>query len=407
MARSLSLSAYLAVARREPLSAVDAARPRPMGELIWIHSGHRKSNAAMIRLGQRLVAMRGEGTVLLTTSRFDAPRDQLPRDVIWHELPSENPSSITEFLEYWRPDIGLWHGADMYPALLSGAKDRDIPLVMVAADQVSVPNSLARWMPDPVRATLHLFDTVFARSDEAMGRFRRAGLDDETLLRGGDVFEDCAIPSCNETDQEELSKALGGRPVWLAAYALLDELPFLLQAHSRALKRAHRLLLVLAPARHGEADEIMARCKATGWRVADWADGGFPDETTQILLADGPDEMGLWYRIAPLSMLASTLTPGRNAPNPLEAAALGSAVLYGPSVRTHLDAYSRMTKNGAARLVQDAATLAREIDHLATSHQLAGMAHAGWETISEGAEAIDQIIEIAHSHLDKSPIGDE
>ena len=36
-----------------------------------------------------------------------------------------------------------------------------------------------------------------------------------------------------------------------------------------------------------------------------WSDSEFPDETTEVHLADTYGEMGLWYRLSPISFMAS------------------------------------------------------------------------------------------------------
>ena len=68
-----------------------------------------------------------------------------------------------------------------------------------------------------------------------------------------------------------------------------------------------------------------------------------------MLVSEDTKELGLWYRVAPVTLMGSSMVSGEGGRNPLEAAALGSAVLYGPGVRDYLDSYSRLAQAGAAR----------------------------------------------------------
>jgi 3-deoxy-D-manno-octulosonic-acid transferase len=103
-----------------------------------------------------------------------------------------------------------------------------------------------------------------------------------------------------------------------------------------------------------------------------------------------------------VTFLGSSLAPKLGGQNPLEPAALGSAVLYGPSIRTHLDAYSRLAEAGAARIVRDVDSLVSALQQVLAPDVTARMAHAGWEIVSEGAEVSGQIIALLQDTLDNS-----
>ncbi len=149
----------------------------------------------------------------------------------------------------------------------------------------------------------------------------------------------------------------------------------------------------------------MEKCVEGGFRTRSWDVNEEPDDTTQILIADDPEDLGLFYRLAPVSFLGSSLASGQGGRNPFEAAALGSAVLYGPNVRQYLPFYTRLANAGAARIVNDAQSLATAVTRLVAPDQAAAMAHAGWDVISQGAEQTDRIIAMVQDTLDQSERG--
>jgi 3-deoxy-D-manno-octulosonic-acid transferase len=216
----------------------------------------------------------------------------------------------------------------------------------------------------------------------------------------GALQEGGVAPPCDETAHHDLTVALQGRPAWLAAMVHPDELSVTTEAHRAALRLAHRLLLVIVPDDAADESGFAATLDDEGWRVARWSRGELPGETTQILLVDGPGEMGLWYRLAPVSFLGGSIVSGAGGHDPYQPAALGSAILYGPNVGGFLGAYSRLAGAGAARIVKDAPTLAAAVSQLNAPDHAAQMAHAAWEVVSDGAEVTDRLLALVEDTLD-------
>ena len=135
-------------------------------------------------------------------------------------------------------------------------------------------------------------------------------------------------------------------------------------------------------------------------RFANWDNGDRLDDNIQVLICDSGEDLGLWYRTAPLCFLASSLTPGHGGINPYDAASLGSAILFGPNVRDHLELYERLAKAGAARKITDSTNLAAALVELVAPDKAAAMALAGWEIATEGAELTDTLIELVQTRLD-------
>ena len=110
--------------------------------------------------------------------------------------------------------------------------------------------------------------------------------------------------------------------------------------------------------------------------------------------------MGLWYRLAPITFMGSSLQSGQWGRDPNEPAAHGSAILYGPYVRRYLSSYTRFAEAGAARIVRDAETLGTAVKRLIPADQSAAMAHAAWDVASQSAGVTDKILDLVQDTLD-------
>jgi 3-deoxy-D-manno-octulosonic-acid transferase len=112
--------------------------------------------------------------------------------------------------------------------------------------------------------------------------------------------------------------------------------------------------------------------------------------------------LGLWYRVAPISLVGGSLQP-IGGHNPFEPAALGSAILHGPYVTNFVDIYQRLSEAGAARLVTGPDTLSEAVHELMNPDKAAAMAHAAWEVVSQGAEVTDRALDAIFDRLDAGP----
>ena len=387
MTRSLALGAYLALAglsgrRGEP------EPPRPEGPLLWVHADGPERLPAVAALAERLwpedVAM-----LLTLPRRFEPP--PAPGQLLLRPAPFEAGTAVRAFLEHWAPDVLLWVGGGLRPALL--ARTRAPKLLVEGAPE---PGLLARgsgW-PGLARAVVPLFERALVRGDAGAERLSRAGLPEERLELAGPLDAPVPVLPCNERERRDLSQSIGTRPVWLAADIPLAELPAVVSAHRFASRSAHRLLLILTPRAPDEVPVMARLLGEAGLRVALRAEGDEPDEATQVYLTDGASEMGLWLRLAPLAYLGGTMPGGPGGRCPFEAAALGLALLHGPVTASHGEAWARLDTAGAARVVANAAELGRGVEALLAPDRAAAMAQAGWDVSTRGAEVMNRVIEL-------------
>lgn len=408
MAGSFGLSAYRALARRGEARLPAFAPPRPSGELLWIHCAENAAFIAVQDLAQRQIASRPGLSVLISLTSL--PRESgpeggpRPRGIYLSEICSEHPASVAAFLDHWAPDCCVWTWGGLRPNLILAAAERHCPLFLINADTAGFDGRRERWLPDVARNLLPLFAAVMVRTPAAARRLMQLGLDKDEIEIATSLQAGGRALSCNETDLADLSAACVGRAIWFANGVQQEELHTVLAAHRQALRLSHRLLLVLRPSGGLTPQAAFEQTRQQEFRVLSWDDGNYPDETTQILISEDPRDIGLFYRVAPLSFLGGSLVAGQDSVDPLEAAALGSAILYGPRVGRHLQSYSRLASAGAARIINDSAALGMAVSRLIAPDQAAAMAHAGWDVISEGAALTDRITDLVQDTLDAQQV---
>ncbi len=396
---SLSLTAYKALARSTTIPQLDPYAERLDGPLIWGVVHDDRSARALLHLVERLRQLRGP-CALLVTYVDKAPRLPSLKNVFCYALPVDATEAAKRFLDHWQPSICLWFGGELRPALIAQAKTTGLGMMLLSGDETLLDQAIWRWLPSLARETLGAFDSLGAQDEAAYKSLRKMDGSRRKVAIQGPLQIAVLPPTVNESVFEEVSTDLNGRPVWLAANIQEDELKDILKAHRALIRMNHRLALVLVAASFPVSLEARSLLKSQGWRVCHWEDGDTIEENTQVILVEEPEEMGLWYRIAPLSFLGSSLKPTHGGCDPYVPASLGSAIIYGPNVGRHTSSYSRLAAAGAARIVKDAHGLTQAVETLLAADQSALMAHAAWITISDGAEATDAVVEDIQLHLD-------
>ena len=375
--------------------------PRPKGPLIWAHAAETDNIPALVQLAARAKAHRPGLHLLITVTNPYMQPDNLPDYAILDVIPKDQMSECQAFLAHWRPDVGVWHTGHLRSTLLSASRQLKLPLLLVDATEEGFTENRLPWARRSDKSALSSFELLFVNSANVGRRLARIGADPDLIEVTGRLQEGCAALSCDEETRTDMAETLAPRPIWLAAMIQPDEFPTVIEAHRQAIRAAHRLMLILVPNKPEEGDDMVASLSEQGLRYIRWSDGGFPEETTQVLVADTYGEMGLWYRLSPVTLMGSSLTSGHGGRDPYEPAALGSAILYGPNVTRHIQSYSRFARAGAARIVRDASTLSSAVLRLNAPDQAASMAQAAWEVATEGAEVTDRVLERLEDILDR------
>ncbi|MGI1662316.1 3-deoxy-D-manno-octulosonic acid transferase [Palleronia sp. KMU-117] len=370
---------------------------RPAGRLIWCHGATTDDVAPIESLVPRLSQAMGEGFGLLATTPGPLADMRLGPGVLHQPAPGDSALATSRFLDHWRPDVGIICGGALHTALIQAAKARGVPLFWVNAPWERSSHRWRRWASDTGMAD---FVRIFPATRRDADELRLTGVDPERIeIRG--LLREAPVPlPCNEAERDALARRLASRPVWLAAG--LGDTTFVAveAAHRHASRLSHRLLLVAVPDEAGGGRALADRFEAEGWEVGLRSAGDRPNAETQVFVADTEGEMGLWYRLAPVSFLAATLDPEGTGPSPYDPAALGSAIVHGPHPGIHKARFERLSLAGASRQIASEADLGPVIAELLAPDKTAALAEAAWRVTSDGAVVADRVIEAIASVLE-------
>ena len=423
MGRSFGLACYLAFSERatgfaekrllerrergkEDVSRFDerfgrSVVPRTDGTLVWFHAASVGESLSILELVRRLADQREDLQFLITTGTVTSAalvEARMPERALHQYVPVDARPFVRGFLEHWKPDLAVWTESELWPALMHETNAARIPMLLINARISKATNEKWRWFPGIAKSLLRRFDFVLAQDETTSKYLRRLGLPADRIEVSGTLKEGSAALPHDEAERTRFASQLAGRPVWLAASTHEGEEEMVAAAHRLAARSAQRLLLIIAPRHPERGPAIAKKLVAAGWDIAVRSKGEMPDASTQIYLADTLGEMGLWYRIAPVSFLGGSLVD-IGGHNPFEPAALASAIIHGPHIHKVADIYARLAEAGATVEVKSVDELVKAIGKVLSPDRAAAMAHAAWEVSSSGAEVTDRALDLLLEHL--------
>lgn len=289
------------------------------------------------------------------------------------------------------PAALLLLGSDLPAALIDAAGRHDVPIIL--AEARLAPQDVG-WTMRALgrRELLRQMQAVLVTDRPSQAAALRMGADRKRVAMTGPVAEIRDPLPCSEAERSILAQLLRGRHAWLAASVPPDEEAAVLAAHHAALAQSHRALLFLAPRDPDRIDPLAEEIEASGLIVARRSLDEDPTDDVHVMLTDGPTEMGLWYRLAPVTYLGGTLSgDDAAARHPFEPAALGSAIVHGPRTERFATEWQQLGGAGAARQVSGPEELAAAIAELSQPDLIATLASNAWTVSTGGAEVTMRI----------------
>ena len=343
---------------------------RPAGPLIWVHGASVGESLTILPLINRLLEICPGLHVLVTTGTVTSATlldERLPQRAIHQYVPIDRQAYVRRFLDHWRPELALWIESEFWPNLVTITSNRGIPLILLNG-RVS-PESFAGWRKARGLMTrmLRCFTLCLAQTDTDADRLRALGASQVEVL-GNLKYATPALPA-DMGNLDFLRDHIGTRPCWLAASTHPGEEALVGGVH-QALKTMYPNLITIIVPRHPDRGKAIAEAlSALGLTVMRRSKGDAIVSKTDIYLADTLGELGLFFRLSPISFMGKSLVD-LGGQNPLEPARLGSAVLFGPHMWNFADISRRLLDADAAVEVGDANALTAAVDRLLADSDL-------------------------------------
>lgn len=381
-----------------------ASRKRPAGPLIWLHGA---SVGEVVSLAPLAAALSTRDFAVLVTSGTKTSAivaaERLPPEVIHQFVPLDIPRYVDRFLKHWRPSLALFAESELWPNLLAATNRAGAPIVVVNGRMSD--RSFARWerRKKSAAALFRNIDEFLVQSPREVERFRDLGA--ERVFATGNLKFDVPPPPVNGGRLAQLTEAIRGRPVALAASLHPGEDRTVAQAHAFARRELPDLLTVVAPRHPDRGPAMQETFAAAGLKTGRRSQNVLPDDDLDVYIADTIGELGLFFRVAGAVFMGGSLV-ARGGQNPIEAAKLGRAVIHGPHVENFTDIYTMLDRAGGAVPVRDGEALGHALAVILSDSGIADtMGQAALAAVGQLGGALPRTLEALEPYLIQLRLG--
>jgi 3-deoxy-D-manno-octulosonic-acid transferase len=351
------------------IQAVLGQRP-----VIWLHAvsvGEVGVCLQLLRaLEPRLPAF--QFVVSTTTSTgMGELRRRLPPHIQPIYYPADFPGVVRRALNTIRPRAIILVEAELWPNLLWKAQDRAIPLFLVNArlsERSFKGYGRFSFLFQPI---FNKFRAVGCQQPGDAERLIALGFPAQTVRTVGNMKFDAAQPEARPgLDVPALLRQIGVDPnakLLVAGSTHAGEEAILAEMLPKLRRRFPALFLVLVPRHFERAKEAGQELAARGipfvYRSDITGEKPFAPGRLECLLVNSTGELKFFYEQAALVFVGKSLT-AEGGQNPIEPAALGKAMVFGPNMQNFKAVVGAFLAEQAALQVQDAAGLEQAIAEL-------------------------------------------
>ena len=288
-----------------------------------------------------------------------------------------------------RPDLVILAEGERWPEHIRQASSRGVPVVCINARMSDRGYRRMRRAPGLMRSLFGGVTLWLAGSDQDAERLRNLGFPPGRVRTTGNLKLDITIPAMADAEKTALRRDLGlaEGPTLLGSSTWPGEEEAVVRAWRACQAAGSAPALILVP-RHAERRaEVRAVLDSLGVR-SHFRSTGPASAQVDVAVGDTTGELRKLTQLADVVFVGKSLPPHHEGQTPVEAAALGKPILFGPEMSNFREIARDLVRRGAARIVrtpEELASASREL--LADPAKRAAMADAAraWQHGNQGA----------------------
>jgi 3-deoxy-D-manno-octulosonic-acid transferase len=270
-----------------------------------------------------------------------------------------------------RPALFLLIETDIWPGFLAELRRLDVPCFLLNARLSPSSFRMSRLLSALFLPAFNTFSRIYPQSPEEGERLLNLGVEASHLHRSGNLKFDLAgsLPSSQAITAMRRDLGLDEQDrVILAGSTHSGEEAVLRSVFLTLRQRFSPLKLFIVPRHPDRSPEVLQLFDSDPVRVSRFSQR--QKSSADVVVVDRMGMLGSLYTIADVAFVGGSLA-GKGGQNPIEPAAAGRPVLFGPDMSDFPDVSRQLLDAGGAIQVRDAGELLDQCTQLIEDRSLA------------------------------------
>jgi 3-deoxy-D-manno-octulosonic-acid transferase len=343
---------------------LQGGRVQGSGKVLWAHALSVGEVLSAVPLIKELHLRIGPARLVLsvsTLSGYDTARAKLEGSVdgLFY-FPLDLLFPVRRCFLNLEPSMVVFVETDIWPGFMAELRRRGIPSFLINA-RLS-PSSFKRYGQAKrlFSPALNTFSRLYPQSASDAELLRKLGVNQDKLAEPGNLKFDAARMSGRSANLEQLRAKLTiqeGERVLVAGSTHEGEEVILGAVFAQLRQSLPGLKLLVAPRHPHRAEEVRRVFLRDPLQVVFFS--SLPQERFDVAVVDEFGVLGSLYEFGDIAYVGGSLVP-KGGQNPVEPAAVGKPVLFGPDMRDFSEVADLMLKEGGAIRVKTAEELTAE-----------------------------------------------
>ena len=339
-------------------------------------------------------------------------RRRLPTRISKIYYPIDRRKYVRRALATINPQAIVLVEAEIWPNFLWRAARLKIPVFLANARLSDRSYPRYKKFGFLFRPLFRSFAGVGCQNEEDAVRLRAVGCQENAVRVVGNLkFDAAKLTEISTLDVRGMLRQLGvpDDTLILVAGSTHDGEEIILADMARRLREKFpKLFLVLVPRHFERCKDIGQTLKARGvkfvFRSEIFAGTHLPPAGLDCLLVNSTGELKFFYEPATVVFVGKSLT-AIGGQNPVEPAAQGKAVVFGPNMQNFTDITRSLLRQNAAVQVNSPEELERALGELlADAPRRAALGRAALALVAENLGAVERTVEMILPHLERRGI---
>jgi 3-deoxy-D-manno-octulosonic-acid transferase len=371
--------------------------------VIWFHAVSVGEAEALFPLAKKIQREYPDVTLLITTTTptGSARVKAIMQDSVEHVyLPYDIPCAVNRFMCCFKPRMAVIMETEIWPNLFACCGKNQIPLYIINARLSEKSARGYQKIPTLISPALACVKLIAAQTQDDASRFVAIGAKTENVRALGNIKFDVEVPNELIKQGVQLKADLfAGRFVWLIASTHKGEEAIFVKIYKEIKLQIPELLLVMVPRHPERFGEVKKLCEQNQLAVIMRTSGGICHQYDDVYLVDTMGELKMVYAAADIAFVGGSMEPvgGHNI---LEAAAVGTPVLFGPYMANFKEIAEGVLRKDAAMQCQDESEIIKAVNALYVDLAYRqSLAEKGKEFVRQNQGAVTRIFDLLRQDI--------